>query len=126
MKNKLIIVSLLLLSCLPSLHAGRHSSNFGAAAIGAAAGMFLGAAIANGNSNHCSHTCSHTEYVHAPQYSNSYYTERVEVCRPVVETRRVYTRPSRVVTHYNTPCQTVYYNRGYAPVYAYNQYSTYY
>jgi hypothetical protein len=122
MKNKVIIVCMLLLSCLPTLHAGRHSSNFGAAAIGAAAGMFLGAALANGNSNHCTHTCSHTEYVHAPQY----YTERVEVCRPVVETRRVYSRPARVVTHYSRPCETVYYNRAYTPVYTYNQYSTYY
>lgn len=120
MKNKIIIVCMLLLSCLPSLHAGRHSSNFAAGAIGAAAGMFLGAAIASNSNNHCRHTHSHTEYVHVPY--NNYYTERVEVSRPVVETRRVYTQPTRrVVTHYNRPYQTeVYYNRAYAP--AYNEY----
>lgn len=117
---------MLLLSCLPS-YAGRHSSNIGAAAIGAAAGMFLGAAIANSSNNHCSQTCTRTEYVYEPQYRNSYYTERVEVCSPVVETRRVYTRPA-VVTHYRSrPRYTeVSYNRSYAPV-QYNEcYTTYY
>lgn len=126
MKSKIVIISMLLLSCLPT-YAGRHSSNLGAAAIGAAAGMFLGAAIANGNS-HSSRTYHHTEYVQVPQYRNDYYTERVEVCRPVVETRR-YTRPTSVVTTYRTrpSYNEVYYSRGYAPVYQYNEcYSTYY
>lgn len=125
MKKKILIISILLLSCLPSF-AGRHSSNIGAAAIGAAAGMFLGAAIANNNNSCSSHTYYQTEYV--PQYRNNYYTERVEVCRPVVETRRVYTRPATVVTHYQSrPRTEIVYNRSYAPVYQYNEcYSTYY
>lgn len=106
MKNKLIIICILLATCFTSSsYAGKHSA-LGGAAIGAIAGVMLGAAIAN-NSQHTTHTY-HTDYVYAPAYSNC-YTERVEVVRPVrpvVETRRVYTQPvrERVVTHhYNRP-----------------------
>lgn len=135
MKSKLLIIGILSLSCLTT-YAGRHSSMFGGAAIGTAAGAGLGYAIGGGDSgvtalgaiigglsgaaigsdgshNHRGrHRHTHTERVYTcqpVQYRNHYYTE--EVCRPVVETRRVYVQPVRERTVYvqqpsRTTCRT--------------------